>query len=192
MPRVTGSKTTRSSKKKIAEPDFSGMPTLHLRSLFLGIVVIVIMGFIAAILNADNLADTLLNKKIDISTEGTINIPIDFSTAGSAISSPNLNLFNLKSGAKVTDGFVLVGEARLWYFEGDFPVSVADDNGNVIFRGPASAQEEWMTDQFVPFQVTLDFDKSPETKKGKLILQKDNPSGLMENDEVVEVPIRFE
>lgn len=192
MPRTksTTSKTTRSKKtaKVSEEVSVKSMPTLHLRSLFLGIVVIVIMGVIAAILNAD----TLLNKRIEISTEGTINIPIELPKSGSKTSSPNLRLFNLKPEGVVRDGFTLVGEARLWYFEGDFPVTIEDDNGNVIFRGPASAQDEWMTDQFVPFQVALDFDADPETVGGVIILEKDNPSGLSENAEAVEVPVRFE
>lgn len=181
MPRAKKTKT----ESEVKNP---GLPTLHLRSLFLGIVAIVIMGLIAAILNAD----TLLNKRIEISTEGTIDIPIDFPGSAGTISSPNLKLFNLKPGGKVADGFVLVGEARTWYFEASFPVLIEDDNGTVIFHGPATAQDEWMTDQFVPFQITLDFDQSPETVSGKIILKRDNPSGLPEGEEVVEMPVKFQ
>lgn len=83
------------------------------------------------------------------------------------------------------------GEARgCWYFEASFPVRLLDANGKELVAMPATAQGEWMTADFVPFEVTLEFDK-PKTATGILRFERDNPSGLPEHDASVEIPVRF-
>ncbi len=83
------------------------------------------------------------------------------------------------------------GEARgYWFFEADFPIKLIDENGELIVGGIAQAQGEWMTEDFVPFEAVLEFEV-PETDKGTLILEKDNPSGLPENADELRVPVRF-
>lgn len=47
-----------------------------------------------------------------------------------------------------------------------------------------------MTEDFVPFMVSLAFD-APSTATGTLVLKRDNPSGLPQNDDEVRVPVRF-
>jgi len=85
----------------------------------------------------------------------------------------------------------ITGEARgNWFFEADFPVYLYDDNGIELGMGIASAKGDWMTEEFVPFELILDFEK-PTTKKGNLILQKDNPSGLAEFDDRLYIPVVF-
>jgi spore germination protein GerM len=54
----------------------------------------------------------------------------------------------------------------------------------------AQAQGDWMTTNFVPFSSTLTF-STPTTPTGILVLQKDNPSGLPENDAEIRIPVRF-
>lgn len=83
------------------------------------------------------------------------------------------------------------GSARgPWYFEASFPVALTDGNGKVLTEVPAQALSEWMTEEFVPFSVTLSFEL-PETATGTLRLKKDNPSGLPEYDDALIVPVRF-
>ncbi|OIO49481.1 MAG: hypothetical protein AUJ39_00960 [Parcubacteria group bacterium CG1_02_42_13] len=83
------------------------------------------------------------------------------------------------------------GEARgNWFFETSFPVKIWDITGKEIARGITQAQGEWMTEEFVPFKVTLEFE-TPAIKKGLLILEKDNPSGLPENADSLRIPVRF-
>jgi hypothetical protein len=77
----------------------------------------------------------------------------------------------------------------MWYFEAVFPVKLVDDQGNMLVETHADAQGDWMTEDFVPFKATLTFTTTAE--RGKLILQKDNPSGMPENDASIEVPVRF-
>ena len=92
------------------------------------------------------------------------------------------------------------GEARgYWFFEADFPVILTDWDGRIIAQVPAATQGEWMTEDFVPFVAILNFDKPydesedvPEfMKRGTIILQKDNPSGLPEHDDALEFTVFF-
>ncbi len=55
---------------------------------------------------------------------------------------------------------------------------------------PAQALGEWMTEDFVPFSASLRF-AVPSTPKGKLVLEKDNPSGLPENADELIIPVYF-
>lgn len=77
-----------------------------------------------------------------------------------------------------------------WSFEASFPVVLLDANRKVVTQEPATISGDWMTDEPVPFTVTLNFANFP-TKTGYLLLQKDNPSGLPENDDSLEIPLKF-
>ncbi len=95
------------------------------------------------------------------------------------------------AGNTVQSPLTIEGEARgWWYFEASFPVKIADANGTVLGTAVAQAQDEWMTENFVPFKVSLEF-ASPTTADGVLILEKDNPSGLPEHDDALKIPIKF-
>ena len=83
------------------------------------------------------------------------------------------------------------GEARwYWFFEASFPAKVFDGNGRELGVGIMQAKSDWMTENFVPFSGTIEF-QPPVTATGKLVIQKDNSSGLPENDKQIEIPIRF-
>jgi len=96
-----------------------------------------------------------------------------------------------KPGDTISSPLLIKGEARgTWYFEASFPVKLLDADGNIIAVHYAQAQGEWMTDEFVSFTSELIF-KTPQTETGTLVLQKDNPSSLEENDASIEIPVRF-
>jgi len=83
------------------------------------------------------------------------------------------------------------GEARgTWYFEASFPVKLLDLKGEVIAEGIAQAKSDWMAENYVPFEVKLDFLVVADTD-AILVLKKDNPSGLPANDDQLEIPIRL-
>jgi hypothetical protein len=89
---------------------------------------------------------------------------------------------------------VVKGQARgYWFFEADFPVVLVNWDGLIIATGIARAQDEWMTEEFVPFEATLDFTVDPNvySTRGALILQRNNPSDLPQNDNALEIPIIF-
>lgn len=83
------------------------------------------------------------------------------------------------------------GRARgFWYFEASFPARLLDGNGKELGVVPVQAQGEWMTTEFVPFSTVLSF-VTPTTATGTLLLEKDNPSGLLEHADELRIPVRF-
>ncbi len=103
-------------------------------------------------------------------------------------------------GEVVSSPLRIQGRARGgWYFEGDFPVLLTDWDGRIVARGIASAEREWMTEEFVPFSCRLEFNapafgqgETPAfAQRGTLILRKDNPSDNPALDDALEVPVRF-
>lgn len=98
---------------------------------------------------------------------------------------------DVTEGSRLQSPVTITGEARgMWYFEASFPVRLLDGNGNEIAIAPAQAQDDWMTEEFVPFSVTLTF-AQPSTPTGTLVLENDNPSGLPENSKKIEIPVTF-
>lgn len=97
-----------------------------------------------------------------------------------------------KLNDKITNPLVIKGEARgTYFFEASFPVILTNWDGLIIAEGIAQAEEEWMTEDFVPFTATVNFKKPEYGERGFLILKKDNPSGLPEHDFAIEIPINF-
>ena len=99
-----------------------------------------------------------------------------------------------RPNATVQSPLTITGEARgYWYFEASFPVFLVDWDGKIIAQGIATAKDNWMTEEFVPFEAKLEFTVDPQvySNRGALILKKDNPSGLPEHDDALEIPILF-
>lgn len=98
-------------------------------------------------------------------------------------------------GAVVGKTFSVIGKARgPWFFEGSFPVEIRDVSGILLAQSvavPQTVNTEWMTTDFVPFKADVQI---PETYigAGTVILKKDNPSGLSQNDASVSFPITIE
>lgn len=93
----------------------------------------------------------------------------------------------------VNSPITITGSARgTWYFEASFPLELRDASGKVIAQHYAQAQSDWMTENFVPFKASLAYPPQPKGSTGTLILRKDNPSGLPEYDNSVEIPIIFQ
>lgn len=104
---------------------------------------------------------------------------------GILISSP-------KSNEKIKSPLKIEGQARgFWYFEAQFPAELYDANNNFLGRAILRAKDDWMTENFVPFEGELSF-SPPATSSGTLKFLSDNPSGLPENQKVFEVQVQFE
>lgn len=102
---------------------------------------------------------------------------------------------------KIKSPLKIVGQARgNWFFEATFPIVLTDWDGKIISESYAQAKGEWMTTDFVPFEAVLNFESpvfpdAPEnhfSRRGYLILQKNNPSGLPEHDDSLEIPVIFD
>jgi hypothetical protein len=105
-------------------------------------------------------------------------------------------VFSPKPNQLIANPLSIEGKARgFWYFEASFPVKLTDKDGNVLASGIAQAQSDpatgevnWMTENFVNFKAELNFISDKNTD-GFLVLQKDNPSGLPENDAEIKIPV---
>lgn len=95
------------------------------------------------------------------------------------------------SGDVIRSPLEISGRARgFWFFEASFVVELQDREGNELATAIATAEGEWMTEDFVPFTATLTFEQ-PEADEGILIFHKQNASGLKEHEDSVEVPVKF-
>ena len=99
-------------------------------------------------------------------------------------------------GKSVSSPCMITGFAKgNWFFEASFPIVVVDWDGRIIGEGIAAAKGDWMTETFVPFESEIEFEKPVGAeqffKRGAVILRRDNPSGLPENDAALEIQIRF-
>lgn len=83
---------------------------------------------------------------------------------------------NLSNNDRVLPEQVITGTVPgFWFFEGSFPVTLRDINGNTITTITATTTEDWMVTSNVHFTVTL-----PETFTytgvGSILFKKDDPS----------------
>ncbi len=118
--------------------------------------------------------------------------PVAVDSAGPAETDDLVHLTAPHPNDLVTSPITVSGGARgTWYFEASFPVILVGANGDTLAMKPAQAQGEWMTADFVPFTLSLDFTVPSALEGGTLILKKDNPSGLPEHDAELRIPLRF-
>jgi hypothetical protein len=130
-------------------------------------------------------AGTLLLKKDVVDPVSEIKNETD-------IKSELIRIFNPVFGEKISSPLKISGEARgTWFFEASFPIFLVDWDGKIIAQGIATAKGDWMTENFVPFEAELTFEKPSYGERGAIILKKDNPSGLSENDDAIEISILF-
>ena len=93
-----------------------------------------------------------------------------------------------KANSTVGKTFIVSGSAPgPWYFEASFPIKIVDADNNFIGQGIAQAQGEWMTTDQVTFTATVTV--SGYSGPAEIVLMRDNPSGMPENDDSVSVPI---
>jgi len=103
---------------------------------------------------------------------------------------------NIEAGDSISSPITIAGEARgYWFFEAGFPIIIVDWDGRIIAEHYATAEGDWMTEEFVPFTATVEFETPSAIgiiNRGAIILKNDNPSGLPENDRALEIPIILE
>ncbi len=94
-------------------------------------------------------------------------------------------------GGYISSPLSIKGSARgFWFFEASFPVKLYNQEGDLISSGVAQAQDDWMSEDFVPFTAELEF-TNPGYEKGEIVFEKDNPSGLLENYDEFRMPVLF-
>ena len=102
-----------------------------------------------------------------------------------------IQIQNISPNQKITSPLLINGVARgSWFFEAVFPVKIVAEDGTLIASGIAKADADWKTDVFVPFHVQLIFTSIGHTS-GNIVFQKDNPSGISQNDREFTISVNF-
>lgn len=103
-----------------------------------------------------------------------------------------LYINDIKENDTVQLGSTLSGSITgQWFFEGEFPVRVLNEEMEILDTVLASATQDWMTEEDVSFEVNLDVDIQ-ESSSVILRFEKSNPSGLIKNDDYIDFPIMLE
>lgn len=136
---------------------------------------------------------TTMNTNVNSSMSSNLNMNLNANSNASAparVQTEYLKNLSLVANQPIETPLVITGEAKGWYFEGSFPIEIQDATGKVLTTVPAQAKGDWMSEDFVPFSATISFPK-PTTKTGKVILRRDNPSGLPEYDMSYGIAVQF-
>lgn len=160
--------------------------------LFLGISTYIFFSYFLSFLKENFFQEKVCPLDVKVCLDGTL-VSRVFPECNFApcLKEDLIELNNLRAHQIIESPLVLQGRARgYWFFEADFPVKLLDANGNLMAMAVASAQAGWMTEEFVPFEVKLEFDV-PDKKRGEIVFEKDNPSGLAEHADELRVPVRF-
>ena len=143
-----------------------------------------------------------VEKKIEADSAGTLTIDtsiqpgsVQVDTPLSPLQKPVSELIRVQSpidGEIIRSPFKVTGEAvGFWYFEADFPVRLYDEKDSLLATGIATAQREWMTEDFVPFETELVFKVPAGSKTGKLVFERSNPSDMRAHDRSLTIPVKF-
>jgi hypothetical protein len=149
---------------------------------FFGVVIIIILAVVAMVVFSPEKANGPGSENLEKNSLIRVSSPQNEDT----IESP----------------LIVTGEARgYWFFEASAPMVLTDWDGKIIAQSyvmvtpPADLSGDpgpgWMTEDFVPFNGVIEFTRPIFGDRGTLILQKDNPSGLPEYDDAIEIPVRF-
>jgi len=160
--------------------------------LIIAIIILVVLGGFYLFSSREQQTACTLEAKIcpDGSSVGRVAPNCDFAPCpgekeGILVSSPKRN-------ETIKSPLIIEGEAKgFWFFEAQFTAELYDAQGNFLGRAILTAQKNWMSEDFVPFEGNLIFTQ-PQSPTGVLKFLSSNPSGLEENQKVFEVPVQFE
>ena len=103
-----------------------------------------------------------------------------------------LYINDIKENDTVQVGSILSGSITGgWFFEGEFPVRVLNEDMEILDTVLAKTSQDWMTEDDISFEVVLDIDIE-ESSNVILRFEKSNPSGLIENDDYIDFPVMLE
>ena len=97
-----------------------------------------------------------------------------------------------KAGSLVRSPFTIKGQAPgSWLFEGQTTASLQRQDGTEIAQAVLLAETEWMTVEQVTFSGSMKYTKPEGVTDVNLVIRKENPSGLPENDDSFVIPIKL-
>ena len=151
------------------------------------VIIILVAGFVSLLLlnyvKTHDTEDTVLTPPEHV-------VPEDYSFK----STKGVEIFvdNISEGDLVKSPLKIKGRAPgNWFFEASAPVTLTNWDGVTLSNSYITAEGEWMTTDYVPFEGEIDFSNTAYGDYGFLILKKDNPSGMPENDDSIEIKVLF-
>lgn len=108
--------------------------------------------------------------------------------------SEDIKVYNPVQDQFISSPLEISGEALgSWFWEGSFTADLLNQSGELIGNAIITHQSgtEWMTEEYVPFGGTLEFDVGNAGTDGILVFHKANPSAMAENNESYSLPIKF-
>jgi hypothetical protein len=133
-------------------------------------------------------SETATSTATTATTTDTGTNPISGKTTTTPALSAKVHVVLPQPNQAVDPVFTVSGEAPgQWFSEASFPVQVRDRNGNILQQATAKAMGNWQTTGQVKFAVSVTVSQyhGPAT----VVLLRDNPSGMPENDDSVSVPV---
>ncbi len=147
--------------------------------------IIIVLFIVIAVLTYGLISMPKPTPPVTATTTPPVTTPVSPLAARVVVTSP-------KANSSVGKIFVVSGSAPgPWYFEASFPIKIVDKDNNFIGQGIAQAQGEWMTTDLVTFTATVTLVGS-YSGPATVVLMRDNPSGMPENDDSVSVPITIQ
>lgn len=102
-----------------------------------------------------------------------------------------ISIDNWADDRQVTSPLTITGLVPgSWSHEGSFPVEIIYQNDIGLSGTVAELDGDWMTDEMVPFTAELVLDEHLAGEEISIILRKANPSGLPDNDDSLELPVK--
>lgn len=127
--------------------------------------------------------EPVINNQLATTSDSQAAIPIATSTVAVSVFSP-------AAGTTVASPLAISGQAPgSWFFEATLPIKLIAADGTEIVSHYGQAMSDWMVPGLVPFTSILEF--TTTATSGYLVISKDNPSGLPENDDSFLVPVNF-
>lgn len=160
------------------------------------LIIIVLLAAVAA------LSWMLWAKQVEAPsvTDGTTTMPTPTPTPpGTPTPTPTptplherVSVSTPKANATVGKKFSITGKAPgNWFFEASAPYMVQTPQGDKVAQGTLQTIGDWMTTELVDFKADVSITGS-YTGPAVLVLMKDNPSGMPENEDSLEIPITIQ
>ena len=98
---------------------------------------------------------------------------------------------NLEPWGTLPNSVIVTGDIPgTWSFEGQLSVFLYDEDGILLGQWAMVLEDDWMTEELVPFSVPLVFDPG-DSSAGTVVIEAANPSDLEENCREMHVQVTF-
>ena len=129
-----------------------------------------------------------LLKKESVACSSNTNCQISEFTSLKGV---NAYIYSPLKNSSISNPIAIIGKIPGdWSFEASFPIKLLNQNSQQIASTQGHLLGEWTTTSLVPFSAEITFSGS-YSGLASIVLQKDNPSGLANNDDSITIQVYF-